>query len=413
MDELVYAVSSDIDRYLNSTHPSCKIIDEDTSSSSSSVSMNAAMELVSFIASTSYKRLLIPFFIRVLTFKAGMKVKVIASGFLSNTAYSSFQHSSSQQPIYSLLQLIGRFKYISEVYNTSIIRYLNRHDSLSTQAIKQISCRIVATVERCGTSQVANDFVDLLSRDLALNNEIISNFMNARRRFTGENSKLRKLLSSLLRALSHSRAIQFQYLVENFLFKYQQTAFSFTPQLNERGIIIDLSWALQLVVSVNDFYDDALSITRQEFVTIQECSMSAARSLLKFFNHLPTQSIHYYCQALAMSINALLDTSLSVDTCEPSVEQFLVPTRREQILIATLRTQKVVKDDSLPIVLLTFLPIFLLTNLPTYLPTYLPACTCLAFLPIKCPPLSLETVPLRTIAAVVITIAAVSILDGR
>lgn len=410
MDELVYAVSSDIDSYLNSTHPSCKIIDEDISTSSSSVSMNAAMELVSFIASTSYKRLLIPFFIRVLTFKAGMKVKVIASGFLSNTAYSSFQHSSSQQPtatFHSLLQLIGRFKYISEVYNTSIIRYLNRHDSLSTQAIKQISCRIVATVERCGTSQVANDFVDLLSRDLALNDEVISNFMNARRRFTGENSKLRKLLSSLLRALSHSRAIQFQYLVEDFLFKYQQTAFSFTPQLNERGIIIDLSWALQLVVSVNDFYDDALSITRQEFVTIQECSMSAARSLLKFFNHLPTQSIHYYCQALAMSINALLDTSLSVDTCEPSVEQFLVPTRREQILIATLRTQKVVKDDSLPIFLLTYLPIFLLTNLPTYLP----ACTCLAYLPIKCPPVPLRT--LITIAAVVITIASFSILDGR
>jgi hypothetical protein len=228
-----------------------------------------------------------------------------------------------------ILSLLERFRTISASYRDILTETLGR--ALSSAALAALTTRISATVDRCGVTQIANDFIDGVLQQKNLRYELFARFLGTER-FQEGSAKLRKILSYLFKNASRAEALKFQDLFEGTLMRTEIARLNFVPQTDECGVI-EPSWATELVMAVVRLYETAQSVAQMELVSVPHCHLAAERALRQTFAELPSSSIAAFANALALVLDTLL---------RAQQEDELLPKQREAALQSVLRVQKVI-----------------------------------------------------------------------
>lgn len=262
-----------------------------------------ALSLIAQIAATPFRRLLVPYFTRVLIFQCGVRAKLVSGGILSSKL--STVALSGLQDLSPVVQILDRFKSIATQHNAVLESALGA--ALSPAALQEITNRITATVDRCGVTQVANDLIELILQQNHLRYELFARFLQADR-FGERSLKLRKILSYLFKTASRKEAARFQALFEGNLMAAELQEVDFTPQLKHQRVM-SADWALQLVTGVVRLFQTAQSVARLEMLNIPQCHLAAERAMKREFAALPSRSIEVFAKALAAVLDSLLDSS--------------------------------------------------------------------------------------------------------
>ncbi|KAJ1430624.1 hypothetical protein B484DRAFT_49966, partial [Ochromonadaceae sp. CCMP2298] len=286
--------------------------------------LSSAVSLLGLIAASPFKRLLVPYFSRILTFQAGLQAKIISSGFLAH------QLTADLRPI---LTLLDRFKRLAAAYCGMAKLCLG---GLSSSALGEVSSRICATVDRCGVTQIAHDLTRLMQGQRL---SIFRQFMSTQR-FGHESAKLRKVLAYVFRTSSRTEGAKFQALFEGTLMRAELKQLDFGPRVDSQGVP-EAAWALGLVSGVVDVYETAQSLSRLELVHIPQCRMAADRALRREFRRLPSDKTASFALALAAALNLLLDPASAAQGV------VLLPSRREALLASALSVQSIVMSEEL------------------------------------------------------------------
>lgn len=259
-----------------------------------------------------------------------------------------FETSSDFLPVTKLLE---RFEAMTKHYAAVLTHCLG--GGLSHAAVEQVCGRIKSTIDRCGITQIVNDLIDYIARQLSLKYDIFHKFMAAGasggERFSGrDTAQMRKVLSYLFKSASKAEAAKFQALFEGTLAKVELSQIDFTPQLVDavtvaaadgvprmtgRAKIIHRPWALSLVLQVATIYETAQSVARLEAMHLPQCYMAAERAMRREFAALPAFKKAVFAQASAIALNMLLDfaedvqmnRSLRQETVERTTHLLKVP----------------------------------------------------------------------------------------
>ena len=285
---------------VNTTHLNNNTLDDSSASLAQSV-RDAALQLLRFIASTSFRRLLVPYFTRVATFHSGMRAKLMCGGLLS-AQVTSVLHSGLHD-VDAILVVLARFGELSTQY-CAVMRQIFEV-SLSDKALKEITSRIEATVDRCGVTQIANDLIEYILKQENLRYELFAHFVGENR-FGERSAKLRKVLSCLFKAASRAESLKFQALFEGTLMRRELATMSFSPQYTSFGEV-DQTWAEKLMQSLITVYESAQSVSRMELLHIPQCRLAAERALQREFSELSVERLNGVALALATALNWLLD----------------------------------------------------------------------------------------------------------
>jgi hypothetical protein len=276
-----------------------------TTASSTAERVDLAVEILAEIAQTPFRRVLVPYFTRILTFQCGIRARLVSSSLLAtNFSHISTNGALDFNPILALLQQI---RAITTGYCKILDRTLGA--ALTGDAMSALTVRIAATVDRCGVTQIANDLIDCILQQKTLRYELFAHFLGAGR-FDETSVKLRKVLSYLFKTASRQEALKFQSLFEGSLMKMELSRLAFRPVVDARGVIL-ASWAMDLVLSVAKLLETARSVAQLEFAGISQCSLSAERALRREFGELPSEAKRGFSSALAISLNTLLSGSYS------------------------------------------------------------------------------------------------------
>eukprot|EP01038_Epipyxis_sp_PR26KG_P004848 gene4848-6795_t len=283
------------------------------------ITLQKAIDLVSFISSTPHQRLLAPFFTRVAIFQSGIITKVISGGFLSKFRETLFTISHDFGPI---MRLLDRFKIVIEQYSTVIQRCLK--DTLLPSTLNQIVAKITTTVNRCGVTQIAHDLVEFISKQNDLKYELFELFLNFKR-FGEKNSQLRRILTYLFQSASKKACFKFKCLFEDALCQWIKIQLKSIPMpLHSNSYKInDNLWAMPLIKSLLTMFEKAQSIAKVEMFHSNLCHLSAERAFQEVFNY-SEDSIWKYgiAKAFAIIINALLSNSQYLDNIDIHLGQW-------------------------------------------------------------------------------------------
>jgi len=263
---------------------------------------DTALNLIALIAATPFRRLLVPYFTRVATFHSGMRARLVSGGLLTSKV-TSILHSGLKDfdPIISVLD---HFKELSGRYCSVIEQALGA--SISATALREVTSRIVATVDRCGVTQIANDLIEYILKQENLRYELFAHFVGEER-FGESSTKLRKILSYLFKTASRAESTKFQALFEGSLMKRELSRLDFTPKYTNHSVCAQ--WAWSLIGTLASIYESAQSVSRLELLHIPQCHLAAERALLREFEALQSEQVVAVAFALATVLNCLLDPS--------------------------------------------------------------------------------------------------------
>jgi len=288
--------------------------------------LDAALQLLRFIASTSFRRLLVPYYTRVATFHSGMRAKLMCGGLLSAQVTSVLYRGL--QDVDTILHVLARFGELSTQYCAVMQQVFAI--SLSDKALREVTSRIEATVDRCGITQIANDLIEYILKQENLRYELFAHFVGADR-FCESSAKLRKVLSCLFKAASRAESVKFQALFEGTLMRRELATLSLAPQYTPYGEV-DRTWAMRLMQSLTTMYESAQSVSRMELLHIPQCRLAAERALQREFSALSVEHLSGVAVALATALNCLLD---------PTYQPEVLPSQKIDALRSMLDLQKV------------------------------------------------------------------------
>lgn len=282
-----------------------------------------ANAIIQMLATSPYKRLLAPYFTKILTFQCGIRAKILSHGFLLSKSrqfcihfvtiffvvnYSFFRGSSEYllsiefQPI---VDLLNRFKWICEKYCGTIMRSLS--GLLSPSTMKAILQRIQTTVEICGISEVANELMTILLSKDDLRRKILDHFFQPHgNRFKASTNQVRKLLSFVFKSSSKKNIERFQLSLEEYVRKELIEKLNL-DSFNE-GSSISATSAVSFLEMVVDSFSRTKSVCRLEMRGTMLSQNSVERAWQSYFSSLSSKNITSVAIAFAVGINTLIDT---------------------------------------------------------------------------------------------------------
>lgn len=299
-----------------------------------------ALRLLTQLASSPFRRLLVPYFTRVLIFQCGMRAKLVSGGILSSRMSTAAR--SDLQDLHPIEQVLNQFKFMAGKYQALVTSALGT--ALSPAALQEITSRISATIDRCGVTQIANDLIELVQQHAHLRHALFAGFLRADDRFDEKSLKLRKILSYLFKTASRREAARFQELFEGTLLVAELREIDFTPRFDQQRVLC-ADWALQLVSSVVRLYETAQSVARLELLNIPQCHFAAERALCREFQQLSSGQVDVFAKALAIALSSLLDCSQLQDR---------PPAWKEATLKSVLGVQKVRRNCLFQLLLFVF-----------------------------------------------------------
>lgn len=286
-----------------------------------------AVGLVTDIVNSPYRQLLVPYFTRVLTFQCGLRARLVSGGTLMRSSFAG-DLASGLRNFRPILALLDRFNSISTAYSSVLQSTLAK--TLSSVAMKAVTSRISATVDRCGVTQIANDLIDCVLADDQLRHELFAQFLSSER-FGDDCAKLRKILTYLFKTASRPSALKFQALFEGGLLRKELAGLQWTPEMDGRGVVSQ-EWAMRLVTDVVRLFETAQSVARMELGSVSQCQLSAERALSRCFAELPEEGVAAFAKALAVTMNSLL---------RGGTRDNVPPTKRESMLQSITAVHKV------------------------------------------------------------------------
>eukprot|EP01035_Chromulina_nebulosa_P020833 gene20833-27001_t len=280
-----------------------------------------ASAIIQMFASSPFKRLLAPYFTKILTFQCGVKVKTLSHGYLvtKSRASNEFLLSIDFQPI---VDLLNRFKSICERYCSVLMHSLS--GMVSPPAIKAIVARIQTTVDICGVSEVANELMALLLTKDEMRRRIFDHFfqpVNNDRFRSSPTNQVRKMLSFIFKSASRKNVEQFQVVLEEYI----QSCIIAKLNLGsfKEGTSISGTRALMLMTTLVESFDKVKSVCLLEMSGTNLSQNAAERAWKSFFSSLDSDSVKSISIAFAVGINTLFE-SLSKSFNAPNIDLSLL-----------------------------------------------------------------------------------------
>ncbi len=285
---------------------STDMIEEVVKQMSQKSKFQAAVAVLKALITGPYKRLLAPYFCRVITVQCGIRAKLLVQTYVEQSP-SEVQRVSDFLLPSMVLRKVRALEYLYSQLTVSCLG-----DFLSVNLMRRVVQRISATTSQCARAVIAADFITQLSNSnkSQLQQVFVRDFLESKRRMHGRASALRGVLSNLLKVskAGDQRRLASVWIgvlrnwVSNCCEEYssQQKAVDHTAQA---------ALMQQLVDKLLNMLATARSASRLEFGEAKACNMAAEIAFHRAFSMLPQLSLLGISRALALEIASLLDTS--------------------------------------------------------------------------------------------------------
>jgi sugar lactone lactonase YvrE len=272
-----------------------------------SPSFKAAENVLNVLAAGPFKRLLAPYFCRLLTFQCGIKAKILAECFLSK-ASDSF---TSREDLLGSCSTLKHIKHLEMMYAQLAVRCLGNY--LSVNLMQRVLHRLTATVKRCSFTKIASKFTLQLcnTKKSDLQNVLLTELLLNDTRYSGEPCALRGLLSQLLDACGVQDLRRIAEEWTNVLKEWVQIKCCQQSQLSNSKN--DNEKSFTLLDDLHEMLKSARLACEQEFDdTAGTFRLTAEVAFRRAFTSLPTKYLHILSKDLAHRLALLLDTSSNI-----------------------------------------------------------------------------------------------------
>jgi DNA-binding beta-propeller fold protein YncE len=287
-----------------------------------------ALAVLRELAGGPFRRLLAPYFCRVLIVQCGLRSKLLASGYLRSCPFSASSASDFAAPNAVLQQI----RALETVYCQLVVRCLGDH--LSMPLVRRVLLKMQATASKCGIAPLASNFTQQLARSSpdGLRQIFIRDVLQNERRFKGDPSALRSILLNLLPIASKSdqgsiSAMWAQVLTEWVsdtccAFAVEHASVVHAPlscmvhsqqlpraSAQQPGVSSLHVWGA-LLDQLLDMLERARSVSRLEFNEAERCHLAAEVAFHRAFSALPDDVLVGISKMLAVRLAGLLDESV-------------------------------------------------------------------------------------------------------
>jgi len=262
---------------------------------------NAALKVLLAIGKGPFKRLLAPYFCRILTVHCGLRAKISVAASLALATNDIVDVAESLAPTSSLMQ---RVRGLESLYCELLIRCLG--DILSLPILRRMLLRVQTTVSRCAVAPIAKNFISrATSKGGGLSKALENEFLKSDR-FSNNATELRKVLSKIFQAASQSDLVRISDVWKNVLESWLHTECIPSSGISNNNQEEHYKSILSSLILM---LDKARSISRLEFQETNLCHMAADEAFKNAFSCLPTCTIMHLSKAMAVTISSLLDRS--------------------------------------------------------------------------------------------------------
>jgi hypothetical protein len=199
---------------------------------------------------------------------------------------------------------------------------------LSQVVINRLSLKVKRTVDRCGLTQIANDFTRYSMINKVFSYDIFELFFNFGVRFQAKNAELRKVLSLLFATfVSKQQLLNFKQLFQNYLTQRTeievQKIFMLVDCSSKRFEIRDLTkktfdvgdennsedddWSLNIMSSLVQLFENTKQVSSIEMYHSNMFFLSAEKCFHDVFSSLSENNTVLFAKAAAFSIHLILD----------------------------------------------------------------------------------------------------------
>ncbi len=268
----------------------------------------AAEQVLLALATGPFKRLLAPYFCRLLTFQCGIQARLQAHAFL---AIAPNQIRTAEELLGSAATL-HQIQESEGLYAQLAVQCLG--DYLSVGLMRRVLQRLTATVKRCALTTIASKFTMQLrnSQKSDLQRVLLQELLQDKARYSGKPCALRGLLSRLLDACDHEDLCSIAEVWTEVMKDWitirccnKRSENSATASQTE-----DISYSL--LDDLLTMLASARQACEHEFGdaagTFRVCADVA---FYRAFSQLPPHHLSELCKALAHRLAQLLDTSSS------------------------------------------------------------------------------------------------------
>ena len=292
-----------------------------------------ALEILKEIAHGPYRRLLAPYFCRVLIVQCGLRARILARGYLCDCPASV----SSAADFSEACKVLQAIRNLETTYCQLLVRCLG--DYLSMPLVRRVLLKLQATASQCGIAPLASNFCRQLSQSssLGLRQIFIRDLLQNEQRFKDNQSTLRSILLNFLpvagesdvKAISklwaevltrwvvdtccdHARKNASVVHVPLHLIAYNaeplnQMAYPNSHQQSSATATEDV-WT-DLLVDLQDMLEKARSVSRLEFHEADTCHLAAEIAFNRAFDALPDDVLAGISKMIALRLARLLDES--------------------------------------------------------------------------------------------------------
>ena len=195
--EVVTAVTRDVPANASDIEVlySTDMIEESVEQMAQKPKFAAAVEVLKSLITGPYKRLLAPYFCRVLTVQCGLRTKLLVQTYAEQSPSEVHSASDSLMPA----AVLRKVRAVELLYSQLTVRCLG--DFLSVNLMRRVVQRIGATVSQCARAVIAAGFITQLSNSNTeqLQHVFIRDFLESDQRVNGTAAALRGVLTNLLK----------------------------------------------------------------------------------------------------------------------------------------------------------------------------------------------------------------------
>jgi hypothetical protein len=213
------------------------------------------------------------------------------------------------------MDVLNRFKSIADKYSTLLLNTLSTF--LSPVVMKTLLQQLQSTVDTCGVNEVANQLMTLLLTKPDLRTTVLDQFFGSDiERFSLQSRQLRKMLAFVFKSASRKSVEDFQVFMEEYIQFHIVKAIGFDSLCNG-GRAISEDTATRIIDRMLDSFFRAKAVCQLEMWGTNLCNFAAERAWRAYFMSLSSEAIAYISIAVAVAMNAYLDTNSSY-SLEPS-----------------------------------------------------------------------------------------------